>query len=59
MLSLREHIQKYPDPKEAEKHNQGLKISMKHFEDAMRKIRPLSKQELDMYKNVATQFGRP
>ena len=59
MLSLREHIQKYPDPKEAEKHNQGLKISMKHFEDAMRKIRPLSKQELDMYKNVATQFGKP
>ena len=59
MLSLREHIKKYPDPKEAEKHNQGLKISMKHFEDAMRKIRPLSKQELDMYKNVATQFGRP
>jgi transitional endoplasmic reticulum ATPase len=59
MLSLREHIQKYPDPKEAEKHNQGLKISMKHFEDAMKKIRPLSKQELDMYKNVATQFGRP
>src|SRR3954452_9363971 len=42
MLSLREHIKKYPDPKEAEKHNQGLKISMKHFEDAMRKIRPLS-----------------
>jgi transitional endoplasmic reticulum ATPase len=59
MLSLREHIQKYPDPKEAEKHNQGLKISMKHFEDAMKKIRPLSKQELDMYKNVATQFGKP
>src|SRR4051794_34077316 len=59
MLSLREHIKKYPDPKEAEKHNQGLKISMKHFDEAMRKIRPLSKQELDMYKNVATQFGRP
>src|SRR3954451_6219259 len=58
MLSLREHIKKYPDPKEAEKHNQGLKISMKHFEEAMRKIRPLSKQELDMYKNVATQFGK-
>src|SRR4051812_33017759 len=59
MLSLREHIKKYPDPKEAEKHNQDLKISMKHFDEAMRKIRPLSKQELDMYKNVATQFGKP
>jgi transitional endoplasmic reticulum ATPase len=59
MLSLREHITKYPDAKEAEKHTQDLKISMKHFDEAMKKIRPLSKQELDMYKNVATQFGRP
>jgi transitional endoplasmic reticulum ATPase len=31
---------------------------MKHFDEAMKKIRPLSKQELDMYKNVANQFGR-
>jgi transitional endoplasmic reticulum ATPase len=59
MLSLREHIDKYPTPKEAEKNTQELKINMRHFEDAMKKIRPLSKQELDMYKNVAQQFGRP
>jgi transitional endoplasmic reticulum ATPase len=58
MLSLREHITKYPIPKEAEKHTQDLKINMKHFEEAMKKIRPLSRQELDMYKNVAQQFGR-
>lgn len=58
MLALREHVDKYPIPKEAEKNTQELKISMKHFEEAMVKIRPLSKQELDMYKNVAKQFGR-
>jgi len=58
MLALREHITKYPDSKEAEKHTEDLKISMKHFDEAMKKIRPLSKQELDMYKNVANQFGR-
>jgi transitional endoplasmic reticulum ATPase len=58
MISLREHISKYPSPKEAENQTQVLKIYMKHFEDAMKKIRPLSKQELDMYKNVAQQFGR-
>ena len=58
MLALREHVDKYPIPKEAEKNTQELKISMKHFEDAMVKIRPLSKQELDMYKNVSKQFGR-
>lgn len=58
MLALREHITKYPDSKEAEKHVNDLKIGMKHFEEAMKKIRPLSKQELDMYKNVARQFGK-
>jgi transitional endoplasmic reticulum ATPase len=58
MLALREHVDRYPVPKEAEKHAQELKITMKHFEDAMEKIRPLSRQELDMYKNVARQFGR-
>src|SRR5215210_979174 len=59
MLALREHIAKYPDPKEAEIHAKELKISMKHFEDAMRKIRPLSRQELDMYKNVSDKFRKP
>jgi transitional endoplasmic reticulum ATPase len=58
MISLREHVSKYPNPKEAENQTKSLKINMKHFEDAMKKIRPLSKQELDVYKNVAQQFGR-
>jgi transitional endoplasmic reticulum ATPase len=59
MLSLREHISKYKDPKEAEKNAKELKIHMSHFEEAMSKIRPLSAQELDMYKRIAERFGRP
>src|SRR5919106_351383 len=59
MLSLREHISKYKDPKEAEKNSKELKVHMSHFEEAMRKIRPLSAQELDMYKRIAERFGRP
>ncbi|CAN5632594.1 CDC48 family AAA ATPase [soil metagenome] len=58
MLALREHITKYPDSKEAEKQTKDLKINMQHFENAMKKIRPLSKQEIDMYKNVANKFGK-
>jgi transitional endoplasmic reticulum ATPase len=58
MLALREHITKYPDSKEAEKQTKYLKINMKHFEDAMKKIRPLSKQEVEMYKNAANKFGK-
>ena len=59
MLALREHVSKYKDPKEAEQHKGELKIHMKHFEDAMKKIRPLSTQELNMYKIIAEQFGKP
>jgi transitional endoplasmic reticulum ATPase len=59
MLALREHVAKYKDPNEADSHQQELKIHMKHFEDAMKKIRPLSVQELDMYRQIAQQFGKP
>ncbi|MFL6525701.1 MAG: CDC48 family AAA ATPase [Nitrososphaera sp.] len=59
MLSLREHISKYKEPQEAEKNTKDLKIHMRHFEEAMTKIRPLSQKELDMYKRIAEQFGRP
>jgi transitional endoplasmic reticulum ATPase len=59
MLGLREHISKYKEPLEAEKNTKELKIHMRHFGDAMTKIRPLSSQELDMYKKIAEQFGRP
>src|ERR687895_2009858 len=59
MLALREHVSKYEDPKEAEKHKEELKIQMKHFEAAIKKIRPLSLQELNMYKTISEQFGKP
>jgi transitional endoplasmic reticulum ATPase len=59
MLALREHISKYKDPKEADNHTQELKLHMRHFEEAIKKIRPLSTQELNMYKGIADQFGKP
>jgi transitional endoplasmic reticulum ATPase len=52
-------VSKYKDPKEAEEHKEELKIHMPHFENAMKKIRPLSMQELNMYKVIAEQFGKP
>lgn len=59
MLAVREHVSKYPNPEEADKHAQELKIHMNHFEEAMKKIRPLSAQELDIYKRIANEFGKP
>jgi hypothetical protein len=32
---------------------------MHHFEEAMKKIRPLSSQELKMYERISEEFGRP
>jgi transitional endoplasmic reticulum ATPase len=59
MLALREHISKYNDPKAADTNVKELKIHMKHFEEAIKKIRPLSVQELNMYKGISEQFGHP
>ena len=36
-----------------------IKIHMSLFEEAMRKIKPLSAQELDINKKIAERFGRP
>ncbi|HYZ49936.1 MAG TPA: AAA family ATPase, partial [Nitrososphaeraceae archaeon] len=59
MLALREYVSKYPNPNESDKHLQELRIHMRHFEEAMKKIRPLSTQELKMYKRISEEFGRP
>jgi transitional endoplasmic reticulum ATPase len=59
MLALRGHIDKYKDPKKAELAKGELKIHMKNFEEAMRKIRPLSKHEIESYRDIAEKFGRP
>lgn len=38
-LVIHEFIEKYPDPKEAEKRVEHAKVTMKHFEDAIRKVK--------------------
>lgn len=59
MLALRTHIEKYKDPKKAESAKNELKVHMKNFEEAMNKIRPLSKHEIDTYRTIAERFGKP
>ncbi|MGI0101344.1 MAG: ATP-binding protein, partial [Nitrosotalea sp.] len=38
-LVIHEFIEKYPDPKEAEKQVQDAKVTTKHFEDAIKKVK--------------------
>ena len=59
MLAIREHITKYKNPEEAEKHAKELKVYSQQIEESMKKVRPLSHQELEWYKRIAEQYGKP
>lgn len=59
MAAIRQHIFKYEDPLEAEKHVKELTVNMKQIEDAMKNTRPLSKQETEWYKRIKEKFGKP
>jgi transitional endoplasmic reticulum ATPase len=58
LMALKEHINKYKDPKEASAHRSELIITKRHFEEAMKKIRPLGKEEIERYKRIADEFLR-
>ncbi len=59
MLALREYISKYKgDPVQAERNaKEELKVYARHFEEAMKKIRPLSEEELAGYQRIADKFA--
>ncbi len=54
MLAVREYIMSGKDPENPE----NAKISMKHFEEALKKVKPLSKEEREMYERMADRFRR-
>ncbi len=58
MLAVREHLQKYRDEKEAREKLGELKVYWRHFEEALRKVKPLSSKEMELYKKVAERFSR-
>ncbi len=52
MLAIRDYISKgnNPDnPKDAE-------IAMKHLEDALKRVKPLGKEEIDFYRKISERF---
>ncbi|MEM4577167.1 MAG: AAA family ATPase, partial [Candidatus Nezhaarchaeales archaeon] len=56
MMALREFLNKYPDPEEAKKHAGELKVSMRHFEEALKKVRPMPKGEYELYMKRIRDF---
>ncbi len=54
MLAVREYIMSGKDPEKPE----NAKISMRHFEEALKKVKPLSKEEREMYERMADRFRK-
>ncbi|HET7283260.1 MAG TPA: AAA family ATPase, partial [Nitrososphaeraceae archaeon] len=59
MLALREYVSKYKgDPVQAERNaKEELKVYARHFEEAMKKVRPVSREELTGYQRIANKFA--
>jgi transitional endoplasmic reticulum ATPase len=56
MAALKEFLSKVRDPEEAKQRVSELKIYMKHFREALTKVKPLSPQLLQFYDEIAKRF---
>jgi transitional endoplasmic reticulum ATPase len=50
---LHDYIQKYPSPVEALKHTSEAFVSMRHFEDAIKKVRGQRKMKPEEKMNLS------
>ena len=48
-LALQEHLEKYPDPEEAVKHKEELKVTREHFQKAFEKVKSSSYQKATLF----------
>ncbi|RLF07465.1 MAG: AAA family ATPase [Thermoprotei archaeon] len=56
MAAVRDFLNKYPEPEEARKHVDELKVTMAHFEEALKKVKPMSKAEYELYMKSVKDF---
>ena len=57
MLAVREHIMANKNPEEAKKNVKDVKVCRCHFEEALKKVKPISQKELEMYKRISEEFA--
>ena len=57
MLAIREHIMNSKNPEEAKKNVKDLKVYRRHFEEALKRVKPMSQRELEMYKKISEEFA--
>ena len=56
MLAIREFVQEKGDKAEDEEEMKKKKIEMRHFEAALKKVKPMSREELQRYIRIAEEF---
>ena len=56
-LAIREHIIENKNPEEAKKNLKNIKLYKRHFEEALKKVKPISQRELEMYKKISEEFA--
>ncbi|RLF10973.1 MAG: AAA family ATPase, partial [Thermoprotei archaeon] len=56
MIAVREFLAKYPSPEDAKKHVDELKVRMQHFEEALKKVKPMSRAEYELYMKSIRDF---
>ncbi|MCS7114137.1 MAG: CDC48 family AAA ATPase [Nitrososphaerota archaeon] len=57
MLAIREHIIGNKNPEESKKNLKNIKLHKRHFEEALKKVKPISQRELEMYKKISEEFA--
>lgn len=57
LLAIREHVVGNKDPEEVKKRAKSIKVCKRHFEEALKKVKPISQRELEMYKKIAEEFA--
>ena len=57
MLAVREHIMANKNPEEAKKNVKDVKVCKRHFDEALKKVKPISQKELEMYKRISEEFA--
>ncbi|MEM2319339.1 MAG: CDC48 family AAA ATPase [Candidatus Bathyarchaeia archaeon] len=58
MLAIREHVIGNKDPEEAKKNIKNIKLYKRHLEEALKKVKPISQRELEMYKKISEEFAK-
>jgi transitional endoplasmic reticulum ATPase len=57
MLAIREHIMGNKGADKTGEKLKELKVYKRHFEEALKKVKPMSQRELEMYKRISEEFA--